>query len=445
MDDAVTFRDVHGRVVYHREFAVGELVEREPVLVVLRKVERVFGECRCEGSAHDVGDSAFGSAGKRLLDEVEDAVPVACENNLVVVDPVHVAFVVACVAYDFEVLAVGVDDGDAARAVVEEPECDSLAVGAELGAVDVVVAVLGVGNKNVYRVFGGVVIDVLGVGNLGKLEPRAVGLAQGEGDGGPLRVEGGVDGVGEVGDRDGVLVGVAYGDVKMRMAVAVAVLVTYVGEDGALHAVFVHVDALVEPSLLDAESVLGVVADVDGRVLVLDFDVADFHAVNLFGGILDRGAVVRAVCCGAFRFDFEQPAVEPGAAEVRDAVQVVARDYGEVLPEGAFGHLGALDERSEAVALCLVLFGNRLLPVVVEFLLANAEDLLDGAVEREAVELGHLVPNLGDGVFAVGGADVAHERESLRVGAEFREQRVVREVVHVGERKEAVVQGGHAQ
>ena len=299
VDDAFAFHDVHRRVVHHRDRSVLQLVERESVLVVLRKVERVACEYRGECAADHVRERAFVPGVDVLLDEVEDSVPVACEHDLAVVNPVHVALVVAFGAHDLHVLAVRVYHGDAAMHVVKETEGDSLAVGAVLGAIDVVVPEFRVGHVDVYRVFCRVFAEVCGEGDLAQNEARAEGFAQGECDGGSLRVDCGVDGIGEVGDRDVVLVGVADGNVEVGVSVLVAVLERHVGENRAFFRGVVHVDALVEPGLFRAESVLGVVADVDGRVLVLDGNLPDFDAVDLFAGILRESSADSGI-----RFDF---------------------------------------------------------------------------------------------------------------------------------------------
>ena len=253
-----------------------------------------------------------------------------------------------------------------------------------------------------------------------------------------MSIDGGIHGVGEVGDRNRILVGVAYGDVKVGVAILVAVLVAHVGKHRALHAVFVDIDTLVEPRFLEFECVLGVVADFNRGVcgFVFNGDFADFDAIDDF-----------VLFARVFRAErhLEKSAVKPGAAKIRNAVQVLACDNREVLPEGAFGHLGAFDESAQGIALGLVLFGNGLFPVVVEFLFAYAEDLLDGTIEREAVVLGHFMPDLGHGVFAVFLADVTHQRETLRVGTKFCKQRIFRKFVHVGEREQTIVQGCHAE
>ena len=100
-----------------------------------------------------------------------------------------------------------------------------------------------------------------------------------------MPVDSGVDGIGKVGDRKYLFVGVAYGDVKMGVTVFVSVLVAHIGKYGTLSTVFENIDALVEPSLLDFESVLGIFRNIDGLVLVFDFDFANFHAVDFFGCI----------------------------------------------------------------------------------------------------------------------------------------------------------------
>ena len=84
-------------------------------------------------------------------------------------------------------------------------------------------------------------------------------------------------------------------------------------------------------------------------------------------------------------FHFENTSVKPCSTEVRDPVEVVPCDYRKVLPEGVFGQLGSLDKRSKAVALSLVLFSDIFFPLVVEFLLVDAEDFLNGSVKCHAV------------------------------------------------------------
>ena len=124
---------------------------------------------------------------------------------------------------------------------------------------------------------------------------------------------------------------------------------------------------------------------------------------------------------------------------------MLARDNGEILPEGVGGNLLAFDEWAERILLRFVRLGDFLLPGFVEFLLADADDLLECAVERHAVEFRKFRPDFRDCIFAVVLRDVEYERETLRVGAEFGKQRVVREVVHVFEREQGVVEGRDAQ
>ena len=224
----------------------------------------------------------------------------------------------------------------------------------------------------------------------------------------------------------------------MGVAILVAVLVAHVGKHRALHAVFVDIDTLVEPRFLEFECVLGVVADFNRGVcgFVFDGDFADFDAIDDF-----------VLFARVFRAErhLEKSAVKPGAAKIRNAVQVLACDNREVLPEGAFGHLGAFDESAETVTLRLIGFSDFLFPLVVKLLFAYAEHFLDSAIESHAVVLGHFVPNFRHGVFAVFLADVTHQRKALRVGTKFCKQRIFRKFVHVGEREQTIVQGCHAE
>ena len=342
--------------------------------------------------------------------------------------------------------------------VVEEAEGDALAVGTVLGTVDVVVPELRVGHVDVDGVFGGVFVEVRREGDLAQYEARAEGFATHEGDLVPLGAECRVDRVHEVGEVQLVLVRVAYRDVEVGVAVLVAVLECHVGEDGALFRGVVHVDALVEPGLLGAEAALRVFADVDGRIAFLFFDgnLPDFDTVDFVAVILERSGRVHLRCHprggGDLLFTavglerhLEHCAVEPRPTEVGDAVQVLARDYGEVLPEGISGNLLAFDECAEGILLRLVGRGDFFFPGFVEFLLANPEDFFECPVERYPVGARKFCPDFWDGVFAVMLCDVAYECEALRVGPEFGKQRVVREVVHVFEREQAVVQHGDAQ
>ena len=70
----------------------------------------------------------------------------------------------------------------------------------------------------------------------------------------------------------------------MGVAIFVAVLVVHVSEHRALYAVFVNIDALVEPRLFELETMLGIVANFNRRigVFVFDGDFADFNAVDNF-------------------------------------------------------------------------------------------------------------------------------------------------------------------
>ena len=111
-----------------------------------------------------------------------------------------------------------------------------------------------------------------------------------------MLVDSGVDGIGKVGDRKYLFVGVAYGDVKMGVTVFVSVLVAHIGKYGTLSTVFENIDALVEPSLLDFESVLGVIRNIDCLAFVFNFDFADFDTVDFFGRIFFCGC--RIAICG---------------------------------------------------------------------------------------------------------------------------------------------------
>ena len=98
----------------------------------------------------------------------------------------------------------------------------------------------------------------------------------------------------------------------MGVSVLVAVLVVDVGEYGALNTVFVNVDALVEPCFLELEAVLGVFGNVYGLAFVLNFNIADFDAVDRVAGIF------RVVGRFGLLVDFhlENASVEPGSAKV---------------------------------------------------------------------------------------------------------------------------------
>ena len=120
-------------------FRVRQLVKRKAVLVVLRVENRIASKRRRESTTDNVRQHAFLAGVQVFFNQVENVVPVACKDNLIVVNPCHIAFIVICVAHDFKVLAVCINDSDSALHIVKEAECDSLAVRAEFRAVDVVV------------------------------------------------------------------------------------------------------------------------------------------------------------------------------------------------------------------------------------------------------------------------------------------------------------------
>ena len=142
LQNAIAGRDDNA-VAEHRFcfFCISHLVKRETVLVVLREENRIAGKSRSKGAANDIRKNAFLACVQVLFNQVENVVSVACEDNLVVVDPGDIAFVVTGCADDFKILAVGIDDGNSALDIVKEAECDSLSVGAEFWTVDVVVEV----------------------------------------------------------------------------------------------------------------------------------------------------------------------------------------------------------------------------------------------------------------------------------------------------------------
>ena len=106
LDNAVAFSYRDGRVIDKRRGTIRNLVERESVLVVFGKVERVACKGRGKGSTDHIREWALGSGRKGLFDEVEDAVSVTRKNDLVVIDPVHVAFVETFSRNNLEILAV---------------------------------------------------------------------------------------------------------------------------------------------------------------------------------------------------------------------------------------------------------------------------------------------------------------------------------------------------
>ena len=145
---------------------------------------------------------------------------------------------------------------------------------------------------------------------------------------------------------------------------------------------------------------LGIVANFYCAVfaVVFDGDFADFNTIDDFVFLAAVFFVERHL---------EESSVKPESAEIGYAVECLASNNGEILPEGPFGHLGSFYKGAETIALCLVGVGDFFFPVVVELLFADAENFLDGSVECHAVVFGHLMPNLGHGIFAVFFADVA--------------------------------------
>ena len=101
-----------------------------------------------------------------------------------------------------------------------------------------------------------------------------------------MRVERRIDGVGEVCERNHVLVRVAQSDVKVGVSILVSILVTDVGENRASEAVVINVDTLVEPRFFRLESGLGKFGNIDEAAIgAFDFDVANFHSVDDIAGI----------------------------------------------------------------------------------------------------------------------------------------------------------------
>ena len=213
-----------------------------------------------------------------------------------------------------------------------------------------------------------------------------------------------------------VLVRVADDNIEMGVPVLVAVLVADVGEDGAAEAVFVNIDAFVEPGLLRLETRLRIFRDVDGRAFVFDGGFPDFHAVNDLGGVSRLSSLVSRLIT---KRHLENTAVEPVPAEVRNTINVFACDNREVLPESIFRELCTFDERAKGILLGLVLFRDFLFPSVVEFLFADAKNILDGCVKCDPVETRHFRPDFRYGRFSIVLADVAYQRETLVVRPEF--------------------------
>ena len=245
LNGAVPFCNGNGCVVYHWNGRVGHLVQREAILVVFREVERVPGQNGGEGAAYHVGERSFCAGGQVLFNQVENAVAVAGEDNPVVVEPVYVAFVEPFGADNLEVVAVAIDDGDSASYIVKETESDALAIGAEFRTVNIVVVEFCIGDVDVDGVFGGVVVNVFGVRDLGQFETGAVGFPHGKNNAGSLGVDGGVDCIGQVCHGNHFLAGVAYGDVEVGVSLLIAVLVADIGENGPLDAIFMNIDAFV--------------------------------------------------------------------------------------------------------------------------------------------------------------------------------------------------------
>ena len=163
----------------------------------------------------------------------------------------------------------------------------------------------------------------------------------------------------------------------MGAAISVPVLERDVGEDRPTQAVFIDVDSLVEPGLLGAETGLGVVRNVDeirvGAVACVHFDgdVSDFNSRDgvclrysrfRLGGRNDA----RRICFCLLDRHLEHRSVEPGSAEVGNAVEVSASHHGKVLPEGVLGHLGSFQQGAERILLRLVVFRDGLFPRLVQ-------------------------------------------------------------------------------
>ena len=300
------------------------------------------------------------------------------------------------------VLAVAVDDGDSAGRVVKETEGDAFAVGAELGTVDVVVTVFGVGDEYIDGVLGCVIVKILREGNLAQHESGARVFAPCEGDRGPLLVNRGVDGIGEVGERNLVLVRIADDDIEMGVSLPVAVLVADVGEDGTAEAIFVNIDAFIEPGLLRLETGLRVFRDVYDAG-VFDGNFPDLYAINNFGSIFRLSSFVFRLV----KRHLENSPVKPIPAKVRNTVNIFACNNREVLPESVLRELCAFDERAKRIFLGLVLFRDLLFPGVVKFLFADAENFFDRGVKCDPVDSRHFRPDFRYGRFSIVLADVA--------------------------------------
>ena len=86
------------------------------------------------------------------------------------------------------------------------------------------------------------------------------------------------------------------------------------------------------------------------------------------------------------------------------------------------------------------MLGDFFFPGVVQFFFANAQYFFDGSVERGAVGATQFLPDVRNGFVTVVLDDVKYECKALRVGAKFCKERIFREITHVRERHEAVVQ-----
>ena len=170
-------------------FCVRQLVKRETVFVVLRKENRIARKCRRKCATDHVRERAFLAGVQVFFNQVENVISVACENNLIVVDPVDIAFVIACGTYDFEVCTVCVNHRNATLLVVKETECDAFPIRAELGTVNIIVEQRSVRLENVNGFFGGGVLQIAIERNLAQYESCAERLASHEYNCGALFIE----------------------------------------------------------------------------------------------------------------------------------------------------------------------------------------------------------------------------------------------------------------
>ena len=373
-------------------FLVRKFVERESILVVLRKVQRVARKYWSERTTHNVREYSFFACVQVLFDKVENIVPVAGKDNLVVVNPFDIAFVITCSADDFEVVAIRVDDGYAALDIVKETERDTLAVRTELGSVNVVVKYGRIRFEYVDGVFRRDVLQVAIEWNFAQHETRAERFAPHKYDFGSLLVERRIDCVNKVCERNFVLIRVAQSNVKVGVPVLVAVLVADVSENRAACAVVIDVNALVKPRFFCPETGFRKFRDVEETVcgFVFDFDIADFHSVDDIAGISFTGVrncrctisrlssfvsrlsslVSRLYCI--FQRNLENTSVKPEPAKVGNSIEVVSAHDREILPVCVLGHLDAFDQRAEGILLRLVVFRDFFFPCIVEFIFADA-------------------------------------------------------------------------